>query len=70
MFHLSGAVNVLLFLIVRPHLLLFTPPEEFGEPKVELAGPNTSSAIIPDMVKYYDPKPQLTGLGEELMDDV
>ena len=28
MFNLSGAINVLLFLIVRPHLLLFTPPEE------------------------------------------
>ncbi|KAH9052532.1 hypothetical protein EDB87DRAFT_1722850 [Lactarius vividus] len=27
MFNLSGAINVLLFLIVRPHLLLFTPPE-------------------------------------------
>ncbi|KAH9052527.1 hypothetical protein EDB87DRAFT_1692237 [Lactarius vividus] len=28
MFHLSGTVNVLLFLIVRPRLLLFTPPGE------------------------------------------
>ncbi|KAH9048658.1 hypothetical protein EDB83DRAFT_2632661 [Lactarius deliciosus] len=27
MFNLSGALNVLLFLIVRPRLLLFTPPE-------------------------------------------
>ncbi|KAH9052528.1 hypothetical protein EDB87DRAFT_1570446 [Lactarius vividus] len=32
MFHLSGAINVLLFLIVRPRLLLFTPPEE-AQPK-------------------------------------
>ncbi|KAH8979953.1 hypothetical protein EDB92DRAFT_1954414 [Lactarius akahatsu] len=31
MFHLSGAVNVLLFLIVRPRLLLFTPPEKLGK---------------------------------------
>ncbi len=32
MFNLSGTINVLLFLIVRPQLLLFTPPEELGEP--------------------------------------
>ena len=37
MFNLSGAINVLLFLIVRPHLLLFTPPEELSESEVELA---------------------------------
>ncbi|KAI9445882.1 hypothetical protein H4582DRAFT_1804329 [Lactarius indigo] len=33
MFHLSGAINVLLFLIVRPRLLLFTPPEKLGKSK-------------------------------------
>ncbi|KAH9015979.1 hypothetical protein EDB84DRAFT_756844 [Lactarius hengduanensis] len=33
MFHLSGAINVLLFLIVRPRLLLFTPPEKLGRSK-------------------------------------
>jgi len=69
MFNLSGAINVLLFLITRPQLLLFTQPEELGEPKVEAANPNTSSAIFPDMVKF-DHKPQLTGAGEGLMDDV
>jgi hypothetical protein len=35
-FNLSGAINVLLFLIVRPELLLFSPPEEVGDPGVEL----------------------------------
>jgi hypothetical protein len=47
MFNLSGAVNVLLFLIVRPHLLLFTPPEELvdWEPEVELANPRTSPSL-------------------------
>ena len=45
MFNLSGAANVLLFLTVRPHLLLFTPPEELGQPEIELANPSTSSAI-------------------------
>jgi len=28
MFNLSGAINVLLFLFIRPQLLLFSPPEE------------------------------------------
>jgi len=42
LFNLSGAINVLLFLIVRPQLLLFSPPEEYSEPGVELAHPNTA----------------------------
>jgi len=67
MFNLSGAINVLFFLIVRPHLLLFAPPEELGEHKVKLANPSTGSAIFPDMVRY-DHIPQPTGLG--LVDDV
>ena len=36
MFSLSGAINVLLFLIIRPQLLLFAPPEELVKPEVEL----------------------------------
>lgn len=67
MFNLSGAINVLLFLIVRPHLLLFTPPGELGEPKVEPADSGTDSAIFPEIVEY-DHNPQLTEAG--LMDDV
>ncbi|KAH9061347.1 hypothetical protein EDB87DRAFT_1560456 [Lactarius vividus] len=39
MFNLSGAINVILFLIVRPRLLLFPPPEEFSE--AELSHPNS-----------------------------
>ena len=66
MFNLSGAINVLLFLIVRPHLLLFTPPEELGEPEVELSSSNAGFATFPDMVKY-DHSPQPT---ERVMDDV
>jgi hypothetical protein len=31
MFYLSGAINVLLFLIIRPELLLFPRPEELDE---------------------------------------
>jgi hypothetical protein len=67
MLNLSGAINALLFLIVRPHLLLFTPPEELGETNVELANLNTGSAMFPDVVKY-EQSPQPTGTG--VMDDV
>ena len=67
MFNLSGAINVLLFLIVRPHLLLFTPPEELSEPEVELNDSNTGFATLPDMVKCeHSPQPTETGF----MDDV
>ena len=68
MFNLSGAINVLLFLNLRPHLLLFTPPGELDEPKVELANLSIDSAVFPaDMVNYcHSPQPT----GTELMDDV
>ena len=36
MFNLSGTVDVLLLLIVRPQLLLFARPEERGESQIEL----------------------------------
>ncbi|KAI0276620.1 hypothetical protein BGY98DRAFT_934920 [Russula aff. rugulosa BPL654] len=36
MFHLSGAINVLLFLITRPELLLFPRPRQLDEQEVEL----------------------------------
>jgi hypothetical protein len=63
MFNLSGAINVLLFLIVRPQLLLFSPPDESDE--VELA-PTTGSAIFPDTAKYnHSPQPA----GIALVDD-
>jgi hypothetical protein len=66
-FNLSGAINVLLFLIVRPQLLLFLPPEEYSESGIEVAQPSTSSAISSDMAKY-EPGVQLTVMG--LMEDV
>ncbi|KAI9463566.1 hypothetical protein BJY52DRAFT_1184586 [Lactarius psammicola] len=67
MFNLSGAINVLIFLIVRPQLLLFSPPEEFSEPEiVEFSHPTTGSTIFPDTAKYNH-SPQPTGMG--LVDD-
>ena len=65
MFNLSGAINVLLFLIVRPHLLLFTPPGELVEPMVEHANPTTSSVLLPG-VHIHSPK----STGAELTNDV
>ena len=44
-YNLSGAINVLLFLIVRPKLLLFPPPEDISEPEASVLGqPTTGSA--------------------------
>jgi len=37
MFYLSGAINVLLFLIIRPELLLFPRPKEVGGEDIQLA---------------------------------
>jgi hypothetical protein len=36
MFNLSGAINVLLFLIFKPQLLLFPRPDELPHPEIEL----------------------------------
>jgi len=67
-YNLSGAVNVLLFLIVRPQLLLFPSPEDFSEPEaVVLVQPTTGSAIFFEAEKYHRHSPQLIGM--ELRDD-
>jgi hypothetical protein len=52
MYNLSGAVNVLLLVIVRPYLLLFTRPEcrvsvRSGKPGLETEGiPGTSKNFM------------------------
>ncbi|KAI9463564.1 hypothetical protein BJY52DRAFT_921148 [Lactarius psammicola] len=62
MYNLSGAINVLLFLIVRPQLLLFSPPEEFREPEVlELGHRTTRPAIVLDTA-IYSQSPQQSGM--------
>ncbi|KAH9002022.1 hypothetical protein EDB86DRAFT_2827471 [Lactarius hatsudake] len=69
MFNLSGAINVLLFLIVRPRLLLFSPPEEFSE--AELGHPTTDSTIFPDTAKYsHSQQPTGMGLADDAGDGV
>jgi hypothetical protein len=63
MFNLSGAINVLLFLIVRPRLLLFPRPEKLAEPDMELAPQDTSTAIFSDIAKFqHSPEPTSAAL--------
>jgi hypothetical protein len=63
-FNLSGTFNVLLFLVVRPQLLLFNDPKVFRETEVVDVG--TKSAISHNTAED-DHNPQLTG--PELVDD-
>jgi hypothetical protein len=68
MFNLSGAINVLLFLIVRPRLLLFPRPEKLAEPDMELApGPQgTSTAVFSEIAKFqHSPEPTSAALLDE-----
>jgi hypothetical protein len=68
MFNLSGAINVLLFLIVRPQLLLFPRPEELSGPDIELAPQleGTGSGIFTDPGKFqHSPEPTSAALAEE-----
>ncbi len=66
MFNLSGAINVLLFLIIRPQLLLFPRPDSdgfFAEPEIELAPQVTGSAIFSDIAKFqHSPEPTSAAL--------
>src|SRR5258708_17847116 len=65
MFCLSGAINVLLFLIIRPGLLLFPRPEELAEPEIELAPQDTCSRIFSDITKFqHSPEPNSRSLDE------
>jgi hypothetical protein len=63
MFYLSGAINVLLFLIIRPGVLLFSRPEELpvAEPEIELASQGTGPAIFSDTARFqHSPEPTST----------
>ena len=73
-FNLSGAVNVLLFLSIRPQLLLFTPPaEDLSEPEavdigspVDTGSPTAGSAILNDAAGYnHSPEPTGTGIVDD-----
>ena len=63
MFYLSGAINVLLFLIIRPKLLLFPRPQEFNGQEIQLTGQGTGPVIIPDMAQFqHSPEPTSAAL--------
>ncbi|KAH9953516.1 hypothetical protein BC827DRAFT_1159194 [Russula dissimulans] len=59
MFNLSGAINVLLFLIIRPQLLLFAPPKQPIEPERQPSRLDTDS-VVPLDTAMYDYKPEPT----------
>ncbi|KAI0276662.1 hypothetical protein BGY98DRAFT_1187699 [Russula aff. rugulosa BPL654] len=67
LFYLSGAINVLLFLVIRPELLLFPRPEEQAgrsEPDIEIVQ-SINSATFPDIAKFHhSPEPTSTTLGD------
>jgi hypothetical protein len=67
-FHLSGAINVLLFLITRPELLLFPRPEELGGQEIQLtpAPQGTGPASFSSTSKFqHSPEPTSVALGDE-----
>ena len=65
-FHLSGAINVLLFLIIRPELLLFPRPEQLDEQETQLTHQGDNGPVISsDKAKFHhSPEPTLAVLGE------
>jgi hypothetical protein len=67
MFHLSGAINVLLFLITRPELLLFPRPRQLDEQEVELTPQeDTGPAIFYDTAKFqHSPESSFAALEDE-----
>ena len=67
-FNLSGAINVLLFLIIRPHILLFTPPETPTEAEAQLSHHlNTGLVINPNTVQCgHSPEAIRMGLVQDL----
>jgi hypothetical protein len=66
MSYLTGAIDVLLFLIIRPGLLLFPRPERLPEPEMELAPQSTGPAIFSDTAKFqHSPEPTSAALGDE-----
>jgi hypothetical protein len=52
MFTLSGAINVLLFLIIRPQLLLFPGPRKAAEPEEQRSPLNTGPVILLNTIQH------------------
>jgi hypothetical protein len=66
MFNLSGAVNVLLFLIIRPRLLLFSSPESLkvAEPEAQMSHLNTGSILLDTVQFKQSPETAEMSLGD------
>jgi hypothetical protein len=64
-FYLSGAINVVLFLITRPQLLLFPRPKEIDGQEMELTQEYTGPAIFSDKETFQrSPEPTSAALGD------
>ena len=51
MLNLSGAINVFLFLIIRPQLLLFALPETPAEAEIQMSPLNPGLVGLPNLVQ-------------------
>ena len=72
MFYLSGAINVLLFLSIRPGLLLFLRPEGLDErEEIQLTLQGTGPAILPDKENFqHSPESTSAALGDGRSRDI
>ena len=72
-FHLSGAVNVLLLFIIRPGLLLFPRRVQLDEPEIQLTAREDTGVAISsdtDTTKFqHSPEPTLAVRGGEVPRD-
>ena len=70
MFYLSGAINVLLFLIIRPELLLFPRPKELDGQDMQLAPTpqGTDPAIMAQF--QHNPEPTSAALEDGGFEDI
>jgi len=65
MFNLSGAINVFLFLTIRPQLLLFAPLETPAEAETQMSHLNPGLVILPNPVQS-ERSPMRIGLVDDL----
>jgi len=66
MFYLSGTINVLLFLITRPELLLFPRPKELEGQEIQLVPQGTGPEVSLDTAKIqHSPEPTSSALRNE-----
>jgi len=65
-FNLSGAINVVLFLIFKPELLLFARPDELRQPDIELVPAGNNSKVFTDMENFqHSPDPATTAVSDD-----